>query len=270
MEAVMLRTAVAGTSFSAQTRVQCRQVSQPRCCSVRLRVVATSASAREATVDVALESELGVSYEELRDKLAAGEWEAADAETRRLLCVMAGEGAVKRKWVYFSEVQFIPEADLKTVDGLWRAYSNQKFGYSVQRRIWKNVDENFTQFFRKVGWTRPLGGESRSDTYKKFPLEFSWDVEDPTPTGHLPLTNALRGTQLLEKLLNHPAFAFADEENKMIMPETVDLSTNGLLQSLKPKQQQPPQQEQQQQSSQPNGASSGVILPGDMTIDYGF
>ncbi|KAJ7191440.1 hypothetical protein O6H91_01G141000 [Diphasiastrum complanatum] len=176
------------------------------------------AGAVSGSAEMALESEAGVSYELLRNRLAAGEWELADEETRRLLCLLAGEGAAKRKWVYFSEVQFIPSADFKTIDGLWRAYSKNKFGYSIQRRIWKSVDKDWTVFFRKVGWTRPL--DDRNDTYCKFPLEFMWDLADPTPQGHLPLTNALRGTQLLEKILCHPAFDDSDRENEL------DLSTS--------------------------------------------
>jgi hypothetical protein len=163
--------------------------------------------------DTSLESKAGISFDGLREKLAAGEWEAADAETRRLLCELSGEGAAKRKWVYFTEVQFIPEADLRVIDSLWRAYSNNKFGYSVQRKIWNNGKRNWNAFFKKVGWTRAL--DEYQDTYKKFPLEFMWDVADPTPEGHLPLTNALRGTQLLEKLLTHPAFADIDQQQKL-------------------------------------------------------
>lgn len=48
--------------------------------------------------------QLGVDYTLLRDKLAAGEWELADNETRRLLCEIAGEEAQLREWVYFTEV----------------------------------------------------------------------------------------------------------------------------------------------------------------------
>lgn len=203
--------------------------------------------------EVDLVSEIAVSYEALRDKLAAGEWEAADAETRRLLCVLAGDAAVKRKWVYYSEVQFIPVADFKTVDGLWRAYSDNKFGYSVQRRIWKNNDESWTVFFAKVGWTRPMA-ESRNSAYKKFPLEFMWDVADPTPLGHLPLTNALRGTQLLEKVLSHPAFDFADDEENLLLPDTDSVFSQ-------------PSQQQQQQSSSPQ---RGVYSDADLSVDYGF
>nr|PNR27418.1 hypothetical protein PHYPA_029570 [Physcomitrium patens] len=164
-----------------------------------------------ATIDLVTDS--GASLETLREKLAAGEWEAADAETRRLLCVLAGEEAVKRKWVYFSEVKFISASDLTKVDSLWRQYSNGKFGYSVQKKIWNNSGKSWNTFFRKVGWTRPL--DDYQDTYKKFPLEFMWDVADPTPEGHLPLTNALRGTRLLEAVLHHPAFDNVDEQAKL-------------------------------------------------------
>lgn len=163
------------------------------------------------TIDLVTES--GASLEALRDKLAAGEWEAADAETRRLLCVLAGEEAVKRKWVYFSEVKFIATSDLTKVDSLWRQYSNGKFGYSVQKKIYNNSGKIWNVFFKKVGWTRPL--DEYQDTYRKFPLEFIWDVADTTPEGHLPLTNALRGTRLLEAVLNHPAFDGVDEQSKL-------------------------------------------------------
>lgn len=39
-------------------------------------------------------------------------------------------------------------------------------------------------------------------------------MEEGTPDGHLPLTNALRGTQLLNCIFNHPAFACAGEEDE--------------------------------------------------------
>ena len=35
-----------------------------------------------------------------------------------------------------------------------------------------------------------------------------------TPEGHLPLTNALRGTQLLNNVLKHPAFDVVDDKEE--------------------------------------------------------
>lgn len=39
--------------------------------------------------------------------------------------------------------------------------------------------------------------------YRKWPMEFIYSAEE-APKGHLPLTNALRGTQLLQAILEHP------------------------------------------------------------------
>lgn len=47
-------------------------------------------------------------YSKLRDLLKEGKWREAEDETRELLIQAAGKGAVKRGWVYFSEVKFIP------------------------------------------------------------------------------------------------------------------------------------------------------------------
>ncbi len=37
--------------------------------------------------------------------------------------------------MYFSEVAAIPNEDMKTMDLLWRAASNGRYGYSVQVRM---------------------------------------------------------------------------------------------------------------------------------------
>lgn len=75
-------------------------------------------------------------YTKLRDLLASEDFQAADDETRAMLIKLAGNDAIKRQWVYFSEVQFISKVDLQTMDALWVAASGGKFGYSVQRKLW--------------------------------------------------------------------------------------------------------------------------------------
>lgn len=50
--------------------------------------------------------------------------------------------------------------------------------------------------------------------YRAFPNEFIWELKDDTPEGHLPLTNALRGTQLLKSILTHPAFVEEGDEEE--------------------------------------------------------
>jgi len=56
-----------------------------------------------------------VDYSTLRDLLKEGKWREAEDETRELLIQAAGKAAVKRGWVYFSEIKFIPGG--RGVDG---------------------------------------------------------------------------------------------------------------------------------------------------------
>ena len=142
----------------------------------------------------------GVDYTALRDLLKAGEWEEADNEHRRLMCVLAGEDAEDRGWVYFTEARQFPVKDLLTIDALWKFYSDGKFGFSVQRKIWVGQKRQWTKFFKQIDWV-----QGENNAYRKWPEEFIWKKE--AARGHMPLTNALRGTQLLEALLEHPAFA---------------------------------------------------------------
>ncbi|PKA56268.1 Tetrapyrrole-binding protein, chloroplastic [Apostasia shenzhenica] len=153
-------------------------------------------------------------FDALAGLLAAKDFQQADEVTRRLLIALAGEAAEKRGYVYFSEVQFIAHADLQAIDTLWLRHSAGRFGYSVQRRIWKKARRDFTRFFIKVGWMRRLETEVEQYTYRSFPGEFIWELGDGTPEGHLPLTNALRGTQLLGSILTHLAFEVEEEEEE--------------------------------------------------------
>ncbi|KAK8663435.1 hypothetical protein V6N13_083254 [Hibiscus sabdariffa] len=136
----------------------------------------------------------------------------ADEETRHLLILLAGEQAQKRGYVFFSEVQFISETDLKAIDELWRRYSNNKLGYSVQKKLWQKADKDFTKLFLKLGWMKKLDTEILQHNYRAFPDEFTWELNDETPEGHLPLTNALRGTQLFSNILSHKAFEGEEEQ----------------------------------------------------------
>ncbi|CAN4099122.1 unnamed protein product [Withania somnifera] len=168
-------------------------------------------------------------FDILEHHLSSQNFREADEETRRLLIVLAGEAAIKRGYVFFSEVQFINESDLKAIDALWRKYSDNKFGYSVQKKIWSNkANRDFTSFFIKVGWMKKLEIEEVDQyNYRSFPNEFIWELNDETPEGHLPLTNALRGTQLLKNILSHPAFVVEGEEKEEENEESSSSSNYG-------------------------------------------
>ncbi|KAL6965876.1 Tetrapyrrole-binding protein, chloroplastic [Sarracenia purpurea var. burkii] len=177
-------------------------------------------------------------FDLLEQHLSCKNFRLADEETRRLLIVLAGEAAQKRGYVFFSETQFISETDLKAIDELWKKYSDGRFGYSVQKKIWKKSSRDFTSFFLKVGWMKKLDTEVEQYNYRSFPGEFMWEMSDQTPEGHLPLTNALRGTQLLSSILSHPAFEEEDdkgdgEEEKDEIVEERESENGGLVNGLR-------------------------------------
>lgn len=153
-----------------------------------------------------MESDCGFDYVPLLNALQAGELREADQLTRDALITLAGERAVERGYVYFSEAPKLPVADMATIQRLWYAYSEGKHGYAVQKAAWesKKVAKNFDKFFARLGWKNKEGGllrwlpEAKAD-------EFIYEL-DKSPKGHLPLTSTLRGTQLLEGLMNHEAW----------------------------------------------------------------
>jgi len=146
---------------------------------------------------VATESDRQIDYNRLQQLLANQEFQAADKLTLELLCQLAGTAAVQRKWLYFTDVDTFPKTDLLSVDSLWRLYSGDKFGFSVQREIWLGVGKNWDKMWPKIGW-------KKGNNWTRYPQEFTWDLS--APKGHLPLSNQLRGVRTIEKLLSHPAW----------------------------------------------------------------
>ena len=147
---------------------------------------------------VPLRSQRGVDYSPIQQALAQQAYQSADRLTREKLCELAGPDAVGRQWLYFTEVNNFPTPDLQTVDELWLAYSEGKFGYSVQRQIWLSVGQAWEKLWPKIGW-------KSGRNWTRYPDEFVWDLS--APRGHLPLSNQLRGARVLISLLTHPAVA---------------------------------------------------------------
>lgn len=138
-----------------------------------------------------------VTYDLLDTLLQSQEWQAADRETVTILCTAASPAALQRGWLYFSEVRTIPNEVLLEVDRLWRLHSQEKFGFSIQRRLWLNLGKNWDKLWPLIGWKSGI-------SFTRYPQEFNWSLD--APKGHLPLTNQLRGVQLLNALLTHPAW----------------------------------------------------------------
>ena len=145
-----------------------------------------------------LSPECGVDYSDIQTALIQQDFELADRLTLQKMCELAGDNAVKRKWLYFTEVNIFPNLDLQTLDQLWLLYSEGRFGFSKQREIWLGVGKNWDKLWPKIAW--------KSDNiWTRYPGEFIWNLE--APFGHLPLTNQLRGVRVMDALMNHPAWA---------------------------------------------------------------
>lgn len=128
---------------------------------------------------VPLKSARGVDYTRLRDLLAAGKWKEADEETRKVMLKAAG----REKEGSFDEdsINNFPCDDLRTIDQLWVKYSNGRFGFSIQKKIWLEVGgkveyETECKLADRVGWRK--GGEWLWYEYLTFNMK--------APYGHLP------------------------------------------------------------------------------------
>jgi eukaryotic-like serine/threonine-protein kinase len=136
--------------------------------------------------------------------LRAKNWRAANQETTTLLReIIDGQ---RESWLDQKSLQLLETLalsqdslypELKTIDSLWRKYSNDRFGFSVQKRVFlesggKRFDkeervaiESFEKFGDRVGWREKAewfrNGQRQWIPYNK--LTFN----DLSPRGHLPL-----------------------------------------------------------------------------------
>ncbi|NET00325.1 MAG: protein kinase [Sphaerospermopsis sp. SIO1G1] len=131
--------------------------------------------------EVELNSDVGMDYRKLRDLLKAGRWKEADVETRRVMLAVAKRE--KESWLDVNSINNFPCTDLRTIDQLWVKYSNGKFGFSVQKRIYQSFGgtriknpEIWDKFGDKVGWRK-------RGSFKSY-RNITYDIK--APEGHLP------------------------------------------------------------------------------------
>jgi hypothetical protein len=128
-----------------------------------------------------------MNYRKLRDYLAQGKWKEADEETLRVMLAVAKRE--KEGWLDDKSIDNFPCADLRTIDQLWVKYSDGKFGFSVQKRIYQGFGgtkeynrEIWEKFGEKVGWRKGGWGwirkRSRLITFDK----------KGSPEGNLPIS----------------------------------------------------------------------------------
>nr|UAD87120.1 hypothetical protein [Gracilaria pacifica] len=142
-----------------------------------------------------LQSSLQLNYQPLQDLLMNHDFQKADSLTQSYLCSLTNaDKKYNRDWLYFTDISSLPCEDLYVLDKLWRIYSRDKFGFSIQRKIWLSNDCNWEKFWLLIGW-------NKSGIPLRYPNEFIWSID--APDGHLPLFNQLRGVQVIAALFNH-------------------------------------------------------------------
>ncbi|MCA2641428.1 MULTISPECIES: GUN4 domain-containing protein [unclassified Microcystis] len=106
---------------------------------------------------IQLNSAKGIDYRNLEDLLKRQQWKQADEETARVMLQVANR--TKERWLRESDIDNFPCEDLRTIDQLWVKYSNGKFGFSVQLKIYHDLggtqeynDQIWNAFGDKIGW----------------------------------------------------------------------------------------------------------------------
>jgi GUN4-like/DnaJ domain len=74
----------------------------------------------------------------LEKLLELGNLKAADSETKRLLLELAGRE--REGWLLSDDAKNISPQALLAIDRLWIKYSNGRFGFSIQSKIWRTLD----------------------------------------------------------------------------------------------------------------------------------
>lgn len=149
--------------------------------------------------------------------LAQGKWYEADEETKNLMLKIVGreEGLMDgQDYIHEEDFEKFPREQLKIIDSLWVKYSQGKFGFSVQKKIWLECGGNvgvydydiYLKFGDKIGWTNGKGDLlDYSQWLEKSQLNFSINA----PQGHLPLGICGFTTSIMPSLWSGISFLFS-------------------------------------------------------------
>ena len=131
---------------------------------------------------IELISEKGVDYTQLRDLLALRKWQEADKETGLVMCQAAGRE--REGYLLVEQIESFPCKDLRTINQLWLHYSNDRFGFSVQKEIYESLGgtqeynrQVWESFGARVGWRKEGSWRDYSE------LTFNLNA----PPAHLPV-----------------------------------------------------------------------------------
>lgn len=137
-------------------------------------------------IDDSLSSSRNIDYSKLQHLLQERQWQAADEETVALMLEVVGRR--RDDWLRATDLKNFPLVDLRTVDQLWVKYSQNRFGFSIQRRVWKSLGSK-TDWQAECAMSEQVGWQDKGKWIKYESLDFSLGA----PEGHLPAVNGWIG-----------------------------------------------------------------------------
>lgn len=125
-------------------------------------------------------------YSQLQEFLKAGNFKEADQETSRVILDAVNRS---RDDLTPNDMKQLPCTILQVIDKLWRDYSSDRFGFSIQLRLYTEVGGSLDtlraqnmgileKYGDRVGWRK--NGKWQGDNYP------NWDFSLSAPEGSLP------------------------------------------------------------------------------------
>ncbi|NEQ84884.1 MAG: GUN4 domain-containing protein [Moorea sp. SIO2I5] len=136
------------------------------------------------------DKKLRANYSQLRELLEAGKWKEADLETARIMLEVTNRK--KEGWLRVIDIKNFPCPDLYVIDKLWIKFSQNRFGFSVQRDIWLSLDGKQGEFDEdrfSCNFSKCVGWRIKNKWLENYD-DFNFTLN--APKGHLPslpLTN---------------------------------------------------------------------------------
>ncbi|MBD1806184.1 GUN4 domain-containing protein [Microcoleus sp. FACHB-SPT15] len=121
-----------------------------------------------------------VEYQQLEDLLESGQWQKADIVTASLILKPLSQKIGHNQKLTDHIGKYIkedfPGENLRSINSLWLRYTEGRFGFSVQKDIWREVNRNYPAFGERVGWYE--GGWI-------YYTDITYSLK--APSGHLPI-----------------------------------------------------------------------------------
>ncbi|MDJ0532120.1 MAG: serine/threonine-protein kinase [Xenococcaceae cyanobacterium MO_207.B15] len=143
-----------------------------------------------------------ITYDNLEKSLKQKKWQEADMTTAQLMLKFGDKD--NNNWLDSNEINYFDCLEINKIDLLWQHYSNGKFGFGSQKRIYletgnniENYDEEaYNKFGEKIGWIQ----DNRWIDYEAI---FDFDNLENAQFGLLPLGRRLKNKQLLTVWLSN-------------------------------------------------------------------